>query len=65
MARLRRRKQDFLDSPLARRNRGSVTHSKHFPDPATPLARESAAQAFTDILDGTAVEDGIEARTLA
>ena len=30
------------------------------PDPSTPLARESAAQAFADILDGTAQEDEIE-----
>ncbi|MBO9712808.1 anthranilate phosphoribosyltransferase [Sphingomonas sp.] len=31
------------------------------PDPATPLARESAAQAFADILDGLATEEAIEA----
>ncbi|MBX3593057.1 anthranilate phosphoribosyltransferase [Sphingomonas sp.] len=30
------------------------------PDPATPLARESAAQAFADILDGTAPDAEIE-----
>ncbi|OSZ63556.1 anthranilate phosphoribosyltransferase [Sphingomonas sp. IBVSS2] len=30
------------------------------PDPATPLARESAAQAFSDILDGTVPEPEIE-----
>ncbi|HWU94994.1 MAG TPA: anthranilate phosphoribosyltransferase, partial [Sphingomonas sp.] len=30
------------------------------PDPATPLARESAAQAFADILDGTVAEPEIE-----
>ncbi len=30
------------------------------PDPATPLARESAAQAFADILDGSAQDDEIE-----
>lgn len=30
------------------------------PDPATPLARESAAQAFADILDGTVPEPEIE-----
>ena len=31
------------------------------PDPSSPLARESAAQAFADILDGTAAESEIEA----
>ncbi|WP_188055387.1 anthranilate phosphoribosyltransferase [Sphingosinithalassobacter sp. CS137] len=31
------------------------------PDPATPLARESAAQAFADILDGRAADAAIEA----
>ncbi len=31
------------------------------PDPSTPLARESAAQAFADILDGVAGEEAIEA----
>ncbi|MEZ0241815.1 MAG: anthranilate phosphoribosyltransferase, partial [Sphingomonas sp.] len=35
------------------------------PDPATPLARESAAQAFADILDGTAAEAEIEAFLIA
>lgn len=30
------------------------------PDPATPLSRESAAQAFADILDGTVPEAEIE-----
>ncbi|NYT39646.1 anthranilate phosphoribosyltransferase [Sphingomonas sp. R-74633] len=30
------------------------------PDPVSPLARESAAQAFADILDGTAPEPEIE-----
>ncbi len=35
------------------------------PDPSTPLARESAAQAFADILDGTAPEAEIEAFLIA
>lgn len=30
------------------------------PDPSTPLARESAAQAFADILDGSAQDDEVE-----
>lgn len=30
------------------------------PDPSTPLSRESAAQAFADILDGTVPEEAIE-----
>ena len=30
------------------------------PDPSTPLSRESAAQAFADILDGTTSEEAIE-----
>lgn len=30
------------------------------PDPSTPLARESAAQAFADILDGAAQDDEVE-----
>jgi anthranilate phosphoribosyltransferase len=37
-----------------------VTVSTLLPDPASPLSRESAAQAFADILDGTAPEEAIE-----
>lgn len=35
------------------------------PDPATPLSRESAAQAFADILDGRASDEAIGAFLLA
>lgn len=35
------------------------------PDPASPLARETAAQAFADMLDGTAGEAEIEAFLIA
>ncbi|MBX3564880.1 MAG: anthranilate phosphoribosyltransferase [Sphingomonas sp.] len=35
------------------------------PDPASPLARETAAQAFADMLDGTASEAEIEAFLIA
>ncbi|RYD47474.1 MAG: anthranilate phosphoribosyltransferase, partial [Sphingomonadales bacterium] len=35
------------------------------PDPASPLARESAAQAFADILDGAAPEAEIESFLIA
>lgn len=35
------------------------------PDPVSPLSRESAAQAFADILDGTVPEDAIEAFLIA
>lgn len=48
-----------------RPNRGGVTSFSLLPDPATPLARESAAQAFADILDGTASEAEIEAFLIA
>jgi anthranilate phosphoribosyltransferase len=37
-----------------------VTPFAFLPDPATPLARESAAQAFADILDGKVPEPEIE-----
>ncbi len=37
-----------------------MTVSTLLPDPASPLSRESAAQAFADILDGTAPEEAIE-----
>jgi len=37
-----------------------VTPFALLPDPATPLARESAAQAFADILDGNVPEPEIE-----
>jgi anthranilate phosphoribosyltransferase len=57
--------QDFLDSPLPRPNRGGVTSFSLLPDPFTPLAREAAAQAFADILDGTAPEPEIEAFLIA
>jgi anthranilate phosphoribosyltransferase len=50
-------KQDLLDSPHAPHDRGGVTR---LPDPATPLARESAAQAFADILDGRVQDEEIE-----
>lgn len=40
-----------------------MTRVAVLPDPATPLARESAAQAFADILDGT-VDDGATAEFL-
>jgi anthranilate phosphoribosyltransferase len=42
-----------------------VTSIALLPDPASPLARESAAQAFADILDGTAAEADIEAFLIA
>ncbi len=42
-----------------------MTVSALLPDPATPLSRESAAQAFADILDGTVPEDAIEAFLIA
>lgn len=35
------------------------------PDPSSPLARESAAQAFADILDGTVADAEIEAFLIA
>ncbi|MES2444311.1 MAG: anthranilate phosphoribosyltransferase [Pseudomonadota bacterium] len=35
------------------------------PDPSSPLSRESAAQAFADILDGTPTEEAIEAFLIA
>lgn len=35
------------------------------PDPATPLSHESAAQAFADILDGTAPDEAIAAFLVA
>jgi anthranilate phosphoribosyltransferase len=37
-----------------------VTVFTLLPDPSTPLARESAAQAFADILDGSVPEEAIE-----
>jgi anthranilate phosphoribosyltransferase len=37
-----------------------VTSLALLPDPATPLSRESAAQAFADILDGGVPEEAIE-----
>jgi anthranilate phosphoribosyltransferase len=37
-----------------------VTTFSLLPDPSAPLARESAAQAFADILDGAAQDDEIE-----
>jgi anthranilate phosphoribosyltransferase len=42
-----------------------VTLFSRLPDPATPLARETAAQAFADILDFAAPEDEIEAFLIA
>jgi anthranilate phosphoribosyltransferase len=42
-----------------------VTTFTLLPDPATPLARECAAQAFADILDGSAPEAEIEAFLIA
>jgi anthranilate phosphoribosyltransferase len=47
------------------RDRGDVTDIALLPDPSTPLSRESAAQAFTDILDGAAPEAAIEAFLIA
>lgn len=38
-----------------------MTVSALLPDPSTPLARESAAQAFADILDGAVPDEAIEA----
>jgi len=38
-----------------------VTTLAPLPDPSTPLSRESAAQAFADMLDGLAAEDAIAA----
>jgi anthranilate phosphoribosyltransferase len=48
-----------------RRNRAIVTTYALLPDPSTPLSRESAAQAFADILDGTTSEEAIEAFLIA
>jgi len=42
-----------------------VTSLSLLPDPSSPLARETAAQAFADILDGTAPEAEIEAFLIA
>jgi anthranilate phosphoribosyltransferase len=42
-----------------------VTVFTLLPDPSSPLSRESAAQAFADILDGTVPEDAIEAFLIA
>ncbi|KTF68460.1 anthranilate phosphoribosyltransferase [Sphingomonas sp. HT-1] len=42
-----------------------MTSLAMLPDPTSPLARESAAQAFADILDGTAPEAAIEAFLIA
>jgi len=36
-----------------------VTSSAQLPDPSSPLSRQSAAQAFSDILDGHASEEAI------
>ncbi len=52
--------QDLLDSLARGRNRAGVTTFALLPDPATPLSRESAAQAFADMLDGSAPEAEIE-----
>ncbi|WP_326524091.1 anthranilate phosphoribosyltransferase [Sphingomonas sp.] len=38
-----------------------MTSFAPLPDPSTPLARESAAQAFADLLDGRTTEDAIAA----
>lgn len=42
-----------------------MTVSTLLPDPSSPLARESAARAFADILDGTVPEPAIEAFLIA
>lgn len=42
-----------------------MTSLSLLPDPSSPLARETAAQAFADILDGTAPEAEIEAFLIA
>ena len=42
-----------------------MTALARLPDPATPLSRESAAQAFADILDGRAGETAIAAFLVA
>ncbi|AQR72764.1 anthranilate phosphoribosyltransferase [Sphingomonas sp. LM7] len=42
-----------------------MTVSTLLPDPSSPLAHESAAQAFADILDGTVPEPAIEAFLIA
>jgi anthranilate phosphoribosyltransferase len=42
-----------------------VTSLSLLPDPSSPLARETAAQAFADILDGTAPEAEIEGFLIA
>lgn len=60
-----RRHQDLLDSGAARPDRGGVTSFTPLPDPASPLSRETAAQAFADILDGTVPEEAIEAFLIA
>jgi anthranilate phosphoribosyltransferase len=42
-----------------------VTSHSLLPDPSTPLSRESARQAFADILDARASEEDIGAFLLA
>ena len=42
-----------------------MTSLSLLPDPSSPLARETAAQAFADILDGTAPEAEVEAFLIA
>lgn len=52
--------KDLLDSAGLRRDRARVTTVTLLPDTASPLSRESAAQAFADILDGLPTEEAIE-----
>jgi anthranilate phosphoribosyltransferase len=42
-----------------------VTRYTVLPDPSTPLSRETAAQAFADLLDGTVPDEAIEHFLLA
>ena len=58
-------KQIYLDSGPRAPDSGVVTAFDILPDPSSPLARESAAQAFADLLDGDVPEAEIEAFLIA
>ncbi|NML04750.1 anthranilate phosphoribosyltransferase [Sphingomonas sp. G-3-2-10] len=55
----------YLDSGSTGRNSNRVTLFATLPDPSSPLARETAAQAFSDLLDGGVPEGEIEAFLIA
>jgi anthranilate phosphoribosyltransferase len=50
----------LLDLEAGAPDRSGVTTFALLPDPSTPLAHESAAQAFSDILDGKVPDEAIE-----